>query len=56
MMPQNKNSICINIEVSSMTIIDENNKPYVVDSNSLYESAQIGYEQLHYSQESGHVF
>ena len=41
------NSICINVEVSSMTIIDRNNKPYEVKSNSLYENAKMGYEQQH---------
>lgn len=44
---KNSDNICINIEIPSMTIIDENNKPYTIMSNSLYETAIIGYEQQH---------
>ncbi len=44
---KNSDNICINIEIPSMKIIDENNKPYTIISNSLYETTIIGYEQQH---------
>lgn len=44
---KNGDNICINIEIPSMTIINKNNKPYTIKSNSLYEIPVIGYEQQH---------
>lgn len=41
----NDGYICINIDYPSMEIIDENNMPYEIRSNSLYGRARIGYEQ-----------
>ena len=40
-----KDNICINIDASTMTIIDKNNKPYEVETNSLYQRSMIAYEQ-----------
>lgn len=39
--------ICINIDASSMTIVDKNNGLFLVKTNSLYQNAMIGYEQQH---------
>lgn len=44
---KNSDNICINIEIPSMTIINKDNKPYTIISNSLYETTIIGYEQQH---------
>lgn len=44
---EDKERWCINIDISSMMIIDRNDCPCGVSSNSLYNEAKIGYEQQH---------